>query len=195
MFQTNTHKTMKLILLSFIFVTGFSACSKKPSGVRATVKSEQTNLNPSVSTPADQQAAAMNANYKISTISVPTDTTAGQTVDVELLTPSGQTLPLTTRHENGSLSSEGIYNDTQRGLQVHVLASCSADSCMKYMIMVTVIKSNQALYQSIGISFKNDCKFNAASSSANVGQFLRSLQEVENKYNISPKNDIDSCSI
>jgi hypothetical protein len=190
MYQNKTHKTVKLILLSAVIIAGFSSCSKKANGVRASVKSEQTNLNPSVSSQADQQAAAMNATYKIATISVPDEST--NSVNVELLNPSGQILPLTTTHANGKLISEGTYNDTQRGLQVVVQASCSADACYKYMIMVTVVRNNQALYQSIGISYKNDCKFNAVSASANVGVFLRTLQEVENKYQPRPQDD---CSI
>ncbi len=194
MSQISTDKIMKLILLSFLSLSLFTSCAKEPAGVRATVKTQQTNLNPAVSAQADQQAAGAKADYKISTIAIPTQTAAGFSVDVELSTPSGERLPLTTRHENGNIDSEGVYNDTARSLQVHVMARCSQDNCTKYTVIVTTIRNNQAIYQATAISYKDDCKFHSVSASFNVGEFLKSLNEVDNKYSVSPKNDIESCS-
>lgn len=193
MFLFNTNKSMKCILLVFISLSVLSSCAKKPSGVRATVKTEQTNLNPSVSAQADLQGASVNADYKISTIAIPTPTAAGHVVDVELLTPSGESLPLITHHENGIADSEGIYTDSQRGLQVKVQARCSQqDDCSKYTIIVTTFRDNQAIYQAAAISFKDDCKFNSVSASFNAGQFLQSLNEIDYKYDVTPK--YDSCT-
>lgn len=196
MFQNTTNNTIKIVILFLFSGLVFSSCAKKPSGVRATIKTQQTNLNPSVSAQADMQGASASADYKISTIAIPTQTSDGFVVDVELLNPSGQVLPLSTHHENGNSDSEGVYTDSQRGLQVHILARCSAqDNCSKYTIIVTTLRNNQEIYQAAAISFKDDCKFNAVSSSFNVGQFLQSLNELNNKYNIAPTGDGDSCTI
>lgn len=193
MFQSNTNKTMKYVVLTFISLVLLSSCAKKTSGVRATVKTEQTNLNPPVSAQADLQGASVNADYKISTIAIPTPTATGHVVDVELLTPSGESLPLITHHENGNTDSEGVYTDSTRGLQVKVQSRCSQqDDCSKYTIIVTTYRNNQAIYQAAAISFREDCKFNSVSASFNVGQFLQSLNELDNKYNVTPK--YDSCT-
>lgn len=192
MSQNKTQTHFKIMMFLILTVSVFSSCAKKESGVRATVKSQQTNLNPTISAQADQQAASMNANYKIATVSIPEATEAGYAVNVELTTPSGEVLPLRTRHENGNTDSEGVYNDTQRGLQVHVLARCSQGDCYKYTLIVTTAKNNQAIYQALAISYKDDCKFNAVSASYSVGSFLMSLNDAEyaeSKYQVSPKND------
>lgn len=193
MYQNETGKNLKKLVAVIFLASCFSACSKKPSGVRSQVKSQQTNLNPGVSSQADQQAASVGMDYKISTVSVPNPTDSGNTVDVQLLSPSGEYLPLTTRHENGNLDAYGVYNDSAKGVQVQVQARCSADDCFKYTFISTVIKNNQKVYQAVAISYKNDCKFNIASSSFSAGQFVQSLAEAENKYQVFPVNDIETC--
>lgn len=190
MFQIETEiRIFRLVFLPLFFVVVFSSCSKKQSSTRATVKTQQTQLNPTQTIAADQQAAAVQANYKISSISVPEATGSGFLVYVELTTPSGAALSLTTRHENGVMDSDGVYTDSQRGLQVYVLSRCSQSDCSKYTILVTTYKSNQALYQDAAVSYKNDCKFNRVSASYNVGSFIYNLNDAEYKFNVSPTND------
>jgi|GEM_PF-5270243 len=173
-----------------------SSCAKKESGVKAAVKSQGSGLNPAVSAQADQQGAALGADYKIATISIPvaSETDSGYIVNAELLTPTGQTLPLTTRHENGQNDSEGVYTDSQKALQVYVQARCFADNCFNYTLIVTVYKNNQQIYQAAAISYKDDCKFNAISASYSVGSFLQGLNDLDNKHNPTPKNDSTTCS-
>ena len=116
-------------------------------------------------------------------------------VNVELQMPNGSILPLTTRHENGNNYSEGMYNDTQLGNQVHIQANCSAGDCSKYLLMVTVYKNNQSVFQTFAISYSNDCKFNLASTSYATGTFFRDLTSAENRYmSIGPVNDMATCT-
>lgn len=184
------------ILLALVAIS-FTSCAKKPSGIRAQVKSQQTNINPTVSAQADQQAASVKLDYKISTVSIPNalENGNGYSINVELVSPSGEVLPLTTQHENGRLDAFGTYNDTARDVQVQIQARCSTDECFKYTFISTVVKNNQKVYQAVAISYKDDCKFNIASSSFSAGQFVQDLNEVENKYKVFPVNDIESCSL
>lgn len=190
-------KDFGFILMAVFMVALMSACSKKPTGIRAQVKTEADNLNPSVSAAADQQASALNANYSIYSISLPQQTSAGHVVELELRSPNGQYLPVTTRHENGRLDSEGRYVDSQRSLEVWVQARCSADNCSKYILLVTVVKNNQSVYQSLAISYASDCKFNLVTSSGTIGTFYSSLNAAAGSSQVSsvfPKNDISTCS-
>lgn len=191
MTQIKTKQKLKLAMITLLFMSVLSSCAKKDGGIRASVKTQQTNLNPTVSAQADQQAAAVNADYKISSIAIPTptQTSIGFTVGVELQSPSGEIIPLTTRHENGTLDSEGVYTDSQRGLQIYVQARCSQDNCFKYTLVVTSLRNNQAIYQSAAISYSDDCKFNAVSASYSAGSFIQNLNDADNKYNPAPRND------
>ena len=189
----SVNTVVKLILVNLLFVMGTS-CSKAPKGVRAQVKTQPNVLNETTTNQATQQAASANVNYTISTISLPNQTDTGYSVDVELQMPTGEILPLTTRHENNNNFSQGVYNHTQTGVQVDIQASCSYDSCSKYILLVTVYKNNQAQFQTFAISYSNDCKFNVASTSAYSGGFFNSLNAAEYAYqNIGPMNDINSC--
>ncbi len=182
--------TLVLFLSAFIF----SCAPKKSSGVRAQVKSSQTNLNPAVSSAAEQQATLQNAVYKINTVSLPNLTGAGFTVNSELIDPSNQYLPVTTSHENGALDSQGVFTDSTRGLQVYVNARCSSDECFKYLLLVTVVRNNQAIFQTGAISYKNDCRFKSVSMGTNVGQMFQNMNDFESRYsNVMPDNDSESC--
>lgn len=190
----NDMKTLFRIVFLAMIVAGLTACSKPQRGTRAQIKTP-TSLNPANTSQATQQAAALNANFTLATISLPNDTGSGQTVNVELQMPSGQILPLTTRHEGGNLISDGVYSDAQSGSQVRIQASCSRDNCFKYLILVTVFKNNQAVFQTFGISYRDDCTFSVAAASSSVGQFLSDIYVAENQYsNVGPLNDINSCS-
>ena len=158
------------------------------------MKSGQNSLNPGNSGIADQQAAAQNAIYKIQTISLPDLTDSGATISSELLTPSNQYLPVTTTHGNGTLDSQGVFNDTSRGLQVHVNARCSDTECYKYLLMVTVVRNNQAIYQSAAISFKDDCNFYSISNTSSTGSMFQSMDAFSSRYaSVQPMGDSTSC--
>ncbi len=190
---TGLAQTLFKLAVSLIVTCSFS-CAPKKSGVRATVKTGQTSLSAATSVPAEQQAAAQSSLYKISSISLPNATDAGVTIDSELLNPSNQYLPLTTRHENGILDSQGIFNDSARGLQVHVNSRCTDTGCTKYLLLVTVVRNNQAVFQSGAISFKEDCNFYSISVSTSSGQMFQSLNDFDSKYsNVSPIGDSTSC--
>lgn len=197
MYQNRTNRAYGFLLIQLLFFVVLSACSKAPQGVHMQTKTGQNDMTPQSSAPANQQAASLNANYNIATISLPRATSAGIAIDVELSTPSNEFIPFSTVHENSSTDTSGIYNDTQRGLQVRVDARCSNTSdCSKYLLLVTVFKSNQMVYQTFAISYKDDCKFNMASASFNVGSFFQSLNAAENSFNnIKPAYDIATCSI
>lgn len=192
MTNARTLKKYSFFFVAIVALHCLSACSKKPTGIRAQVKTEADNLNPSVSAAADQQATALNADYSIYSISVPQQTSAGHIVELELRNPGGQFLPVITRHENGKLDSEGRYVDSQRGLEVWVQARCSSDNCAKYILLVTVVKNNQSVYQSLALSYKDDCKFNKVTSSGTIGTFYPSLNAAASSSQIAgimPKND------
>ena len=193
MFQNKTQKILKMILINGLILTLAASCSKAPNGVRAQVKTQQNVLNPSTTAAATQQAASNNANYTISTISTPQTNSAGNGFDIniELQMPSGQILPVTTHHDVNNAFSEGVYTDPN-GTQVDIQANCSADSCSKYVLLVTVIKSSQTLFQSFAISYSNDCKFNLTAVSNN---FYQSLSAAESAFlNVTPLNDFESCT-
>lgn len=182
----------------WIFLLGISlvatSCAPKKQGVRAQVKTTGTPLNPGTSAVADQQATAQNAIYKISSISYPESTGSGVVVNSDLLTPSNQYLPISTSHENGQLDSSGIFNDTSRGLQVYVNARCSDSECTKYLLLVTVVRNNQAVYQSGAISYKEDCNFYYVSNTSTTGQMHQSMDSFSAAFAmVQPSGDSTSC--
>jgi hypothetical protein len=184
--------TQWLVLLSLSLVA-FS-CAPKKQGVRAQVKTTGTPLSPGTSAVADQQATAQNAIYKISSISLPESTGAGVVVNSDLLTPNNQYLPISTAHEKGQLDSQGIFNDTSRGLQVYVNARCSDSECTKYLLLVTVVRNNQAVYQSGAISYKDDCNFYYVSNTSTTGQMHQSMDSFSSTFaNVQPSGDSTSC--
>lgn len=195
--QIKTKKRFKrstqwFVLLSLSLVA-FS-CAPKKQGVRAQIKTSGTPLNPGNSAVADQQATAQNAIYKISSISLPESTGVGVIVNSDLLTPNNQYLPISTSHENGQLDSQGIFNDTSRGLQVYVNARCSDSECVKYLLLVTVVRNNQAVYQSGAISYKDDCNFYYVSNTASTGQMHQSMDSFSSAYaHVNPSGDSTSC--
>jgi hypothetical protein len=196
MFQIKTKSTLRLLVIVVASVLAFASCAKKGTGVKAQVKTTQDSLNPSVSAAADQQAASQNANYTVASVSVPNQTAGGYTVDSQLKSPSGELIPVTTHHENGILDSGGTYTDSARGLNVIVNARCTTSDCNKYLLLVTVTRNNAAVYQTLVVSYSNDCKFHSVSSSGSVGQYYTSMnQAAASSYAATPaRNDIDTCS-
>jgi hypothetical protein len=195
MSRFNTTNFLKIVAINLLIVMAVSSCAKQPKGVRAQVNTTPLDMSPTTTNQATQQAAAVNGHYTIATLSLPEATQAGHVVNVELQMPNGSILPLTTRHENGNNYSEGMHNDTQLGNQVHIQANCSAGDCSKYLLMVTVYKNNQSVFQTFAISYSNDCKFNIASTSYVTGTFFRDLTSAENRYmSIGPVNDVATCN-
>lgn len=195
MSQKSTVKIIQLLILQVLFLAVLNSCSKTPSGVRPQIKNQQNDLNPQQSVPAGQSASALNANYTIATISVPESTPSGVAVKVELSSPSGQYLPLKTVHEGSVTDSSGIYNDNPRGVQVKIEARCSNTiDCNKYMLLLTVLKDGQTVFQSFAISFKDDCHFNIVSANPGNGNIYRDISAAEVSYsNVKPAHDIDTC--
>lgn len=185
--------SVKWLTLLSISLVAFS-CAPKKQGVRAKVKTTGTAINAGTTAFADQQATAQNAIYKISTISLPELIGGGITVNSDLLNPSNQYLPISTTHQNGQMDSQGVFNDTARGLQVHVHARCSDSECTKYLLMVTVVRNNQPVYQSGAISYKDDCSFYYVSNTTGTGQMHQSLDSFSSAYaHVPPTGDSTSC--
>lgn len=192
--QKRISKITHVVFMS-LFVMMAASCDKPQRAVRATVKSQQNIIAPGSTSQADSQASAMNVNYSIATIAVPVPTSAGYTVNVELKDPSNQYLPFTTRHENGTNLIDGVYNDSRRGLVVHIEARCSSDNCTKYTLLVTTFKNNAAVFQTFAISYSEDCAFNVVKSTTSFGQMYRDISVAESANSgIAPRNDIDTCS-
>lgn len=195
--QNKTSKLMKrsaryIIILS-LGLAAFS-CAPKKQGVRAQVKTSATPLNPGTTAVADQQATAQNAIYKISSISQPEVAGSSVVVNSDLLNPSNQYLPISTSHENGRMDSQGVFNDSGRGLQVYVNARCSDADCTKYLLLVTVVRNNQAVYQSGAISYKDDCNFYYVSNTSSTGQMHQSMDSFSSAYaHVGPSGDSTSC--
>ncbi len=177
--QTKTSNLKAVLTCWCLGILAFS-CAPQKQGVRAQVKTEQTNLNPATSTTADQQAQAQNAIYKINTVSLPVETNGGVVINSELLTPNSQYMPISTSHENGTLNSQGVFNDTARGLQVFVNARCDNASCDKYLLLVTVVRNNQAVYQSGALSYKDDCNFYSIAVGNSTGSMFQSMDAFAN---------------
>lgn len=189
--------TVKSLVMTFVIaavaVSSFS-CAKKASGVRASVKKTQNlNMNPQVSNQAEQQAASQSTLYKIATITTPTETAAGHSAMFELFTPANMYVPITTYHENGNLDAEGIYKDASRGNDIYVQTRCSADGCSKYLVLLTVVRNNTALFQTAAVSYASDCKFYSVS----VTNSFRDLNAFENYVQTTtyanPRNDCASA--
>ena len=194
LFQNNTKKLLKFVAFNTLILVLASSCSKAPSGVRAKVKDQQNLIAPTATSQATQEAASQNANYTIATISWPRAENSGYSVDVELQTPNGQFLPVTTHHDQSTAFSQGTYSDSQNNIQVLIQASCSTDSCSKYVLLVTVYRSSQALFQTFAISYANDCNFSIRSASNSAGSFYNSLNAAENaNMSVGPQNDISQC--
>lgn len=187
--QKRISKITHVVFMS-LFVMMAASCDKPQRAVRSTVKSQQNIIAPGSSSQAEQQATAMNVNYSISSISVPVQTATGYTVNVELKNPSGEFLPFTTRHEGGNNLIDGVYNDTSRGLVVHIEARCSSDSCTKYTLLVTTFKNNTAVYQTFGLSYEADCSYYVKNSTASFGQMYTNLGVAESQNSgIAQTND------
>ncbi len=185
-------QTIFALYFFFILATGFS-CAKKPATIRSPKIDESINMNPAVSNQAEQVSSAKDLAYIIKTVTRPTASTAGFTIDSDILTPDKNFLPLTTTHDvNGSIS-QGNFQDSARGLVIDVKAQCAGPGCTQYLLLLTVTKSNVAIFQSAAVSYKDDLKFYTLSIAAGSGQnFFQNLEELNGysqSHNFTAKND------
>lgn len=182
----------KLVPFFFLLSVSFS-CAKKPETIRSPKIAESINMNPAVSNQAEQLSTAKDLTYIIKMVTRPTSTAAGFTIDADILTPDKTFLPLTTTHDlNGSIS-QGNFQDSGRGLVIDVKAQCFGEGCAQYLLLLTVTKSNTAIFQSAAVSYKDDLKFYTISIAAGSGQnFFQNLDEL-NGYaqsrNFTARND------
>ena len=196
---TSTKSFEKLFFFfMFIVVCAFSfSCAKKPSGVRAQVKKTAgTNLDTNVSTQSEQQARNQSLDYKIVTVSTPNSVDGGFTIDSDLQNPERQFIPITTRHENGTVYSKGSFNDSARGVTVQIEAECFGSDCYKYLLLISVKKNNQTVYQTAALSFKCDDTFYAISVAQGVASFFNSIDDLNGyveKRSYTTKNDCASA--
>ena len=182
--NNNVFLTITCLLLA---MTSFS-CAKKAAGVRQK-KTESVNMNQMVSTQSEQLAMNQTLLYKIATISQPEQTDSGVIVESDILTPANQYLPITTRHENGNLYSQGVYQDASKGAQVKIESRCTADDCSKYTMLVSVYRNNAVVFQNAAVSYKDDCKFYTVSTT-NSFQNLDAFDSYVQRSSFStPRND------
>lgn len=198
MFQNKTNAKLSKVagqVTALIAISLFAiACAPKPAGVRAQIKTGQTNMDPAISSNSQQQANVQGTNYQIRSISLPSDVSGGQSVSVELVTPNNQYLPLTTQHVGGALEIEGNYPGATPGMQVNVQARCSADGCARYDFLLTVSKGGVRVFQTGAISYKQDCKFYTVSIGSNVAQLFPNLASFVSRYNPVPADDGSTCT-
>lgn len=194
-FNFHLLKSISLIVSLPLVMMFLFSCTPKKASVRAQVKNQQTNLNPTGSAQAEQQGQSLNAVYKVMTVSLPQITDNLITVDSAIQNPSNSYIPVTTKHSNGQLDAQGEYQDSARGLTVYFNSRCSDTVCSKYLLLVTAVRNNQKVFQSGVISFKDDCKFYSVSNSTNTsGQMFNSIADFETQYgNILPMNDGGNC--
>ncbi len=193
MSQSNIGKIASTVALITLSLYAFS-CAPKAAGVRAQVKTGQTNMDPAISTVSQQQAMNQGVNYQIRSISLPNDVAGGQIINVELVTPGNQYLPLTTQHIDGALETQGNYTDSARGLTLNVQARCSTDACGRYDLLLTVTKGGVRVFQTGAVSYKQDCKFFAVSIGSNVSQLFANLAAFTAKYNPYAADDAQNGS-
>lgn len=178
-------KTLRLnpIALSIVVVlSAFSfSCAKKANGIRAVRQTEANIVNPGVSNPSIDRANNQNLLYTISVIELPGEAVKGTfTINAEIQTPSKKFIPITTTHINGQ-DVYGVYTDDDTGTKLDIRARCIGADCNSYILVVTVVRNNQAQHQIVATSYlSNETSFNVENINAQVapGSFYRSLDEV-----------------
>lgn len=156
-----------------------ASCAKSPSGVRTVKQTAGNVVNAATSTQSIQAAVTQNLYYEMVSVSRP-----GQNVQVEIQvkTPAGMYLPITTDHST-SREAYGIYTDDKNGAQLEFRARCSDETCSKYTMIMTVVKSGMAYHQVAVVSYRNACRFNLENINASVSSNLyRTLDAVETKF-------------
>lgn len=182
-----TFKLTNLVLPLVVVLSAFSfSCAKKATGVRAVRQTEAQQMNPVVNTNSNNAANAQGLLYKITVIELPGEATDGSfTVNAEIKTPMGRFIPITTTHTAGR-DVYGTYNDADTGAYLDIRARCMGANCDTYLLLVTVVKNNQSVHQSLAISYLTESFFHLDENNATVspGNFYRSLDEVVQRHNL-----------
>lgn len=180
-------------LSAYVFLVAISfSCAKKPETVRAIKKTEAIGMNPAVTAQSQAQISTKNFNYNIVSVSRPQVSATGFTIDAEIQTPDNQFMPITTTHDSTGAMSQGSFQDTVRGSVVVVQAQCLGEGCLKYLVLVSVTKNNQMMYQSAAISYKDDLRFYFAAIAQGQGTFFQTLTDLSSygdSHNFVARND------
>lgn len=177
----HTQSTLKIVLLAGLFSFGFS-CAKQPSGVRVVKQVTGLAMNQAVSQQSMNDASAMGVSYLLKSIERPEKMDNGTiTVKTEVQTPDGQYLPLTSNHTTEKPQAYGILN-LKSDEKLDVRAKCYGSECEKYIILVTVIKNNQSVYQIAAISNAHEDVFHYELLSTMRYQMFTSPDAVKQKY-------------
>lgn len=175
---------LSMVLSLFVF-----SCAKTPSGVRTVKQTGQQIVSPQVSGPSVNAANAQNIAVDVVTVERPESTTDGSlSVTSELKLPNGSYIPVTTTHTNGSEAYGQVDIDTQTKLDVR--SGCFETNCAKYIMLITVVKSNYAVHQIAVISKLADSFFYIKHINATVApnslyrgsSGVSPVQQVYNEY-------------
>lgn len=180
--STFIKKTGMGLVLALGMTVSFS-CAKKPQGIR-TVKQTRAQYIDNTMTPASINAANnQNALFNISVIELPSepDSSGNVVVKAEIVSPSGQYIPISTTHNNGS-DAYGVYTDTVSGIKLDIRARCVGSACDKYILMITEIKSQYAIHQMIAISYKSQDYFNLKHINHTQGYFYQTLDQAQSIF-------------
>jgi hypothetical protein len=183
----------KYLILTTVILSLFAAsCAKSPSGVRTIKQTSGNTVNAAASNQSVQAAVVQNLYYEITSVSRPDQNIK---VTLEVKTPAGLFLPITTDHST-SREAYGIYKDESNSVQLEFRARCSDDICSKYTLLMTVVKANMAYHQTAVVSYRNDCKFNIENINAAVTQNLyTSLNAVETKFENAGVGEAFDCPL
>lgn len=169
-----------------------ASCAKSPSGVRTVKQTSGNIVNSAGSTQSIQAAVTQNLYYEVVSVTRPDEDVK---VSLEVKTPSGMYLPITTDHSTAN-EAYGIYTDEKNGVQLEFRARCSDAVCTKYTLLMTVVKSNMAYHQVAIVSYRNSCSFNFENINAAVSSNLyRSLDAVETKFANAGVVDDNRCPL
>lgn len=186
--MTNKYFILTAVVLTLIT----SACAKSPSGVRTIKQTSANTVNAVASSQSVQAAVVQNLYYEVTSVSRPD---VNVKVTLEVKTPAGLFLPITTDHSS-SREAYGIYKDETNAVQLEFRARCSDDICSKYTLLMTVVKANLAYHQTAVVSYRNDCKFNIENLNAGVTQNLyTSLNAVDTKFDNAGVREVSDCPL
>ena len=188
----HTYYRAALIFAPLFLALITASCAKSPSGVR-TVKQTSGNLvNAAASTQSIQAAVQQNLYYEMVSVTRPDEKVQ---VSIQVKTPAGMYLPITTDHST-SREAYGIYTDDKNGAQLEFRARCSDESCSKYTMLMTVVKGGNAYHQAAVVSYRNSCRFNVENINAAVNSNLyRNLDAVETKFANSSVVEENDCPL
>lgn len=174
-----TYYRAALIFAPLFLALITASCAKSPSGVRTIKQTAGNTVNAATSNQSVQAAVSQNLYYEMVSVSRPNENVQ---VSIEVKTPTGMYLPITTDHSS-SREAYGIYTDDKNGAQLEFRARCSDESCSKYTMLMTVVKGAMAYHQTAVVSYRHACRFNLENINAAVSSNLyRTLDAIETKF-------------